>query len=245
MKKLLFTLIGTGVLIAAEWWLVHSGVFSHRAALVCFVCAECGLGLFLVWRDPDHIVLRLLRSEWQMFRTFTALIRGRTIIPPGALPVFGTGNWWQIPLALTAATAIEILALELLLDHRPIRLLLIVISGYSVVILWASFGSRKTHPHYVAVNTLTLRHNREIIAQIPLDCIAKLHESRRFHAHDHEITADTLVLGSSEGTNVALQLKQPLRVVRPHYPWQKPQSVPVTTVLLWVDSDSVELSDVC
>ncbi|AKK06739.1 hypothetical protein CMUST_12140 [Corynebacterium mustelae] len=241
MKKLRLPLITAGLLITVEWWLVHVEALSAHIAIVCFICLECGLGLWAYARDPNHIAFRYWRAEWQMLKTITYLLRRHIIIPPDAVPITGAGNWWQIPCAMTAATALEILALELLLDNRLIRILLIVVSGYSVLILWAIFGSKKTHPHYLSETSLVLRHNREIIAEIPLKQITKIQKSRNFNAHNYDITADTLVLGSNEGTNVAVQLNQPTLVVRPHYPWQEPQSALATSIHIWVDSDSADI----
>jgi hypothetical protein len=190
-----------------------------------------------------HPGVRLLRGELRLWTDLVLLCRGRSVFPPGAVPLPATQGLWFLPGALTAVTAVEITAVELLVSSALVRVVVTVISVYSLLLLWSVFGRRKVYPPFVSDRALVIRQGRTTLADIPRESISAITADRNYRT-DRAITDDgTLVLGNGNGTNLEIRLTEGVDAADPdRWPRQKPVTAEITEVLLWVDDPAAAVA---
>ncbi|HIW92798.1 MAG TPA: hypothetical protein H9870_14185 [Candidatus Corynebacterium avicola] len=190
-----------------------------------------------------HPAVRVGKVEVRLWRDLWYLIRGRNVIPDRATPLPATSGIWFLPAAVTVATAIEITAVELLVPWPELRIILAIVSVYSLIILWAMLGRQKTYPHYVDAGSLVLRRGGRVLVDLPRTGVKVCVRERRYDTTRPTVDDSVLVLGTGEGTNLRLTLDTPAPVVDPdRWPWQRPAPVEVTQILLWLDDPSDALT---
>lgn len=183
-----------------------------------------------------HPGIRLLLSELRLWQDLFLLCWGRTVVPAGSAPLTATQELWFLPGALTAVTAVEVTAVELLVPSAVVRLAVTVVSVYSLLLLWAVFGRRRVYPSFVDDWSLVLRQGRAVLAEIPRNSIAEVTVDRTFRADRATVDDTILVLGNGAGTTLRIRLNDRTVVTDPdRWPWQKGQNVDITEILMWVD----------
>lgn len=183
-----------------------------------------------------HPGVRLLLGELRLWQDLFLLCRGRTVVPDGSVPLTATQGLWFLPGALTAVTAVEVTAVELLVPSAVVRIAVTVVSVYSLLLLWAVFGRRRIYPSFVDDRSLVLRQGRAVLAQIPRNSITEVTVDRTFRADRAVVTDGVLVLGNGTGTTLRIRLHDRTTVTDPdRWPWQKGQDMDITEILLWVD----------
>lgn len=183
-----------------------------------------------------HPGIRLLLSELRLWQDLFLLCWGRTVVPAGSAPLTATQGLWFLPGALTAVTAVEVTAVELLVPSAVVRLAVTVVSVYSLLLLWAVFGRRRVYPSFVDDWSLVLRQGRTVLAEIPRNSIAEVTVDRTFRADRATVDDTILVLGNGAGTTLRIRLNDRTVVTDPdRWPWQKGQNVDITEILMWVD----------
>lgn len=241
--KYVIALITLGI-VTVEVVLWQSGIISGPMAFLSILSAELLLlvsVILLVWRRSRRTgvplttlmpPLRMLLLEARMFIDLYRLVRRDVRVPEHATALSSTSGLWTLPLALTIATVIEIIAIELILPWPAVRIILAVLSVYSLLWLWAIFGQRVVYPHYLTKDALVLRCGRTVVAR--LTDIETITSERGFDSDSHNIAEGVLILASGEGTNITVRC-QPSPALPFHWPWQNPSPESVSQVRLWVD----------
>ncbi len=139
---------------------------------------------------------------------------------------------------MTAVTIIELIVLELLLPWPAVRVVLALVSIYSLVILWGYIGQRVVYPHAVGPE-LVLRRGRAVIARIDAADVGQVVVVRDYAAEQHAVDCGLLTLANGQGTNVRIALHpgaDPVEIRPPMWiPWKKTPMAMVTEVALWAD----------
>ena len=234
MKRWWF-LILLALVVLTEIITVHHGWISGKVAIGAFLIIEVLIAVVALYLDSDHPVRRLLATELKSWHTLFLLIRGESEYPPEALPLYGHKRWYQLPAIFTAAVALEIIAVEMLVPIGWLRVLLLVLSVYSLLLLWAWFAGSKVHPSFIQDDTVVLRQGRKVIATIPLTAIAHMSYQRGYSTDLHLVQDDTATLGSSEGTNIAITLDDPIPMKATGYFWQRLPMVDIKHCHIWLD----------
>lgn len=213
--RFLFPALGF-LVIALDAWLFLSGRVSGAGAVAFFLGVEATVFAgYLLWcrRRGVHPLetlplLRYVRVELHAWADLSRLLRRRTVVPEGTVALHARRGWWQLPAAFTAAIGIEIIAVELLVPWLWLRLLLLVTSLYSIVLLWGVLAGRVVHPHHLG-GELVLRQGREEILRVPVDEIGTVRSVRGFEADTRVVRDGRLTLGGPEGTNVEVVFTTP------------------------------------
>lgn len=237
-------LLASIFIIAAEVYLWHTDAISGVIALLSIFIGELLLALVALALALRHSrkteiplttlipPLHLIVLEAHMFIDFYRVLRGDVQAPQGSTTLPATTGLWTLPSALTAVTAIEIIALELLLPWPIARGILVVLSIYSLIWLWAIIGQRAVYPHYFTQDALVLRRGRTVVATLTrIDAITL---ERNFDSDPYNITEDILILASSEGSNVRIRC-QPTPAKPFRWPWTNVSPKLITQVKLWID----------
>jgi hypothetical protein len=183
-----------------------------------------------------HPGIRLLVGEFRLWQDLARLFTGRRVVPGHATALAATSGLWFLPGALTVVTAVEVVAVELLVRSLPVRIIATAVSVYSLLLLWAFFGRRKVYPHYVDATSLVVRHGRTPVLTVPRDQLQLIIPHRTHRAERAAVVGDALVIGNGTGTNVKIILSDAVPVTDPdRWPWQSHRTLPVRTLLLWVD----------
>lgn len=181
-----------------------------------------------------HPAIRLMLHESRIWIDLWRLAGKRRVVVPGAKPIAAEAGLWGLPMMFTAATAIEVIALELLLPWPGVRLLLVLLSVYSLVMLWGLIAQRVVHPHAIG-EEVVLRRGRAVVTRFPVGTIAAVRKVRDFAAESHRVADGRLELSNGHGANVCLRLTVPVLVDPPSWPWQRTVPEPVREIALWVD----------
>ncbi|MEJ6018622.1 hypothetical protein [Corynebacterium sp. H113] len=163
------------------------------------------------------------------------LIRRQELVPADATPLRGSADIWHLPLAMTIASVIEIVAIELLVNALWLRLLLLIMSIYGVLMMWGIIGGQLTRPHYATPTNIVLRHGREVLAVIPRTTITRIRHARGYCDERRVCDGNHLVLGGPNGTNVLIELSHPVKVAHDTWPWQKKRVSEVNAIELWLE----------
>jgi len=183
-----------------------------------------------------HPGFRLLVGEIHLWQDLARLVTGRRVVPVNATVLTATSGLWFLPVVLTAVTAVEVAAVELLVRSLPVRITVTVISAYSLLLLWAFFGRRLVYPHYIDATSLVIRQGRTPLLTIPRDDIREFLRHRTHRAERAAVVDDALVIGNGTGTNMKVVLSGAVPVTDPdRWPWQSRRTLHVEALLLWVD----------
>uniref|UniRef100_UPI0025E2CAA9 hypothetical protein n=1 Tax=uncultured Corynebacterium sp. TaxID=159447 RepID=UPI0025E2CAA9 len=162
---------------------------------------------------------------------------------PGAVPLPAVASLWFLPGALTVATIIEIIALGILIPWMTARLIVTVISVYSLALLWAVFGRRRIYPHYVLAGDLVIRQGCQPLMTVSRERIVQTTVDRTYRSERATVVDEALVLTNGSGTNLRVVLTEPSPVPAPdRWPWQKARCLEVTGIRLWVDDPVAAVS---
>lgn len=244
--KLLLPVLAV-VVLAFDLWLWSTGRINGPLAVAAVIAAEVtllGLSLFLSRREArrrgvplvDLVPpLRLVVWEARAWGDLRRLLRGMEVVPEGAVALPDRRGMWQLPAMFSVAIIIEIVAVELLLPWPWLRIALLILSLYSLPLLWGITAARAVHPHYLDDEELVLRSGRTVVARIPRASVSGVRHDRRFNAERWELADGTLTLGGTEGTNVVLVPGEPVAAARERWPWQSARTSVVTEVRLWLD----------
>lgn len=213
--RFLFPALGL-LVIALDTWLFLTARVSGGGAVAFFLGVEVVLFAgYLLWcrRRGLHPLealplLRYVRVEIHAWADLFRLLRGRVVVPEGAVALPARQGWWQLPAAFTAAICIEIIAVELLVPWLWLRMMLLCTSLYSIVLLWGVLAGRVVHPHHLDGEPV-LRQGRAEILRVPVVEIAAVRLVRGFEAEPRVVRYGRLVLGGPEGTNVEITFSTP------------------------------------
>lgn len=250
MRAIRLTMAGiTAAVVAVDLVLVLTGRLSGGVALALLLAIEAALlaFFFLVsWREsrvrgvplvqlvpPLALIIKEIHAWSDLFRLF----RGRHYVPQGCTPLPARTGLWQLPIMLTVAVLIEVVVVELLVPWLWLRLPLLVISLYSLGLMWGMLAARAIYPHYIdhEGSRLVLRRGRMTVLHVPLEALARISHERSYDSIEHQVENEQLTLGGNSGTTTRLDLNQPLPAVLDRWPWQPRNTAEVTRINFFVD----------
>jgi hypothetical protein len=164
-------------------------------------------------------------------------IRGKTD-PGNGLVFTASAGVLTMPVAFAAATLIEVVVLHLVLPWVWLKIVLAVISLWSLVLLAAFIAGDVVHPHYLSGGVLVLRRSGKVVAKVPVNHITRVVNIRRYSRTTPEIEGGRLHLPNHEGTNIELSLQQRTDAATPAFIEKWRSSGPVSTICLYVDEPS-------
>lgn len=210
---------------AANGGLLALGVLTPRAALLVFIAVEAPLVLVTIalfarsYRAAraaggglDQVLgpigYGVVRAELRMYRSLWLWARRRV---DGAGEGFGyTRGSNSTMVAFAVASAVEAAVVHLLVPWPWLRWTLIVLAGYSLLLLLAFFATRITHPHLLTADELILRSGSQVIARCDRGDLRRVQLTRRFAQTAPVALEGRLFLPGQDGTNIDIDLRAPL-----------------------------------
>ena len=173
--------------------------------------------------------------ELAMYRSLFRWVTRRPDVPGDATPFPYVGAVAVLLWAFIIVSAIELVALHLILPWETVRLIVDIVSIWGLVWMLGFMGSFKVHPHFVSDSCLRVRNGPATAITVPWDAIATVGVRERSRDksntiqvdHDGHGTVLNVVVGSR--TNVNVTLLRPLVV-----PLSKGEE-PVTEIRLYAD----------
>ncbi|OLT25459.1 hypothetical protein BJF79_12650 [Actinomadura sp. CNU-125] len=146
--------------------------------------------------------------------------RRRHGVPAGAVGVGYSKGQTGIQLAFLSAMVIELVGAELLLRALgapdAVRLAVLVVDGYSVLIVLAVVAACVTRPHVVSDEEVRVRYGAFFDLRIPRDKIAAVRTVRNYDESGLVRVDDgRLAVAVASQTNVLIELTEPITAVRP------------------------------
>ncbi|GAA3447875.1 hypothetical protein [Planomonospora venezuelensis] len=166
-------------------------------------------------------VLRIMEFE---LKSVLALAhwaaRRRHGVPPGATAVPYAGGQSTMLLLMLFAMAVETVGVEVLLRALEVpdglRLTVLVLDVYGVVYGLALAAACVTRPHVVSAAELRVRYGVYLDLRIPRELISSVRVARNYNESGMVTVEDgRLGVAVSSQTNVAVELAEPVTVVRP------------------------------
>ncbi|MEV6139635.1 hypothetical protein AB0L63_27020 [Nocardia sp. NPDC051990] len=250
----------TVAMIGTNMALAGGGVITTGTAVGLWLAVELPLFAITValfgWRvrvavrrddvsvgDAVHAALsespiyRFARSEFGAYRSVWMWIRGKTD-PDRGLVFTASAGVLTMPAAFGAATLIEVVVLHLVLPWFWLKIVLAVISLWSLVLLAAFVANDVVHPHYLSQGVLVLRRSGKVVVKVPVSHVSRVVSIRRYSRTQPEIEGSRLYLPNHEGTNIELALNQRSAAAVPAFLEKWRSSGAVTTIFLYVDEPS-------
>lgn len=162
-------------------------------------------------------LLRLaLVTEWRMYVGAARLLARRPAVPADAVAVRYVGTV-AVPLwAFTVLSAVELVALHLVLPWHGVRLAADVLGVWGVLWCLGLTGCHYVYPHLATADGLRLRAARPRPAvTVPWDAVAgvRIRERSLDSGRAVQVEGRTASLPVSSRTGVELVLHRPVRVV--------------------------------
>lgn len=257
--KALPTFAAAVVLVGAVLW--ATGVVEPATALALLVALEIPLiaisvaGYLRRYRDhragtdtrggalqalvAEDPILRMAAAEACAFASLGRWVARRPDVPAGAVPVGYARGTSGIPIALSIAAGIELIAVHLLVPWPIVRLVLDLGGLYALLMILGLLAGRIVRPHLLTADALVLRSGPYVCAKVPLGALSEVLCDRRLGSTTAEVVGGddaVLVLGGPDGTSVTLDLAQPVPARVPAYPWSESECRAVGAVRIHVDA---------
>jgi hypothetical protein len=146
--------------------------------------------------------------------------RRRHGVPQGAVAVTYAGGQLALQLGFLFAMVVEVVGVELLLRAidapHGLRAAFLVIDLYSILIVLAVIAACVTRPHVWSDEELRVRYGAFFDLRIPRAQISSLRSVRNYNESGMvKVLDDRLAVAVASQTNVVVELREPVRVVRP------------------------------
>lgn len=146
--------------------------------------------------------------------------RRRHGVPPGAVAVPYAREQTPTLMILLFVMAVEAVAVEVLLRGlealRGVRVLMLTVDLYSVLIGLAVLAACVTRPHVVSPGELRVRYGAFFDLRVPRELISSVRPARNDNESGTVTVRDgRLSVAVSSRTNVVVELREPVSVVRP------------------------------
>lgn len=176
-----------------------------------------------------HPGFRLARYELELYRDLFRWMRGTTLVPAGAVALPHPPGRLQMLASVIAILFVEITVVHLLLPAGVVRLVALLLSLWGVAYVASLIASERIRPSYASDEVTVLRRGKIVFAEVPADFIQQQHQVRTF-ASEISVAQGMLTVGGAGGTDVLLELSEPIDATGDHYPWQNPRPQPVTAI---------------
>ncbi|QKW37816.1 hypothetical protein HUT06_30565 [Actinomadura sp. NAK00032] len=146
--------------------------------------------------------------------------RRRHGVPQGAVGVPYAGAQLGLQAGFLFAMVVEVVGVELLLRAvdapEGLRAAFLVIDLYSILIVLAVIAACVTRPHVLSDDELRVRYGAFFDLRIPRAQISSLRVVRNYNESGMvKVLDDRLAVAVASQTNVVVELREPIRVVRP------------------------------
>ena len=251
------------VVVVIDATLLATGVIGPATALALFLAVEIPLGALAVGdyvrryrhhragahtrRDALRALaaadpfLRMMATEARTFASLGRWIARRPDVPAGAVAIGYSRGTLGIPVALSVAAGIELVAVHLLIPWPAVRLVLDLLGVYALLMILGLLAGRIVRPHLIVGPELVLRSGPHVCARVPLSDVTEVRRDRRLSptspAVDTDGNRDILALPGPDGTSLTVVLARPVDAAVPVMPWGRPEPREVSEVRLHVDDD--------
>jgi len=161
---------------------------------------------------------RAIAFEIAQYRSLFRWVSGRPDVPTGAVPFAYIGAISALLWVFVVVSAIELVALHLLIPWETIRLLADILSLWGLIWMFGFMAGFKVHPHLVTDAGLRIRTGSGHDIAVPWDAVEAvtlrertLDKSRTLHV-DRDEQGATLSVAVGSRTNVDVTLGRPLLV---------------------------------
>ncbi|WP_283135450.1 hypothetical protein [Rhizohabitans arisaemae] len=230
----------TVAVILVDLVLLRMEVITWSVAVALFFGMELPLGLFVLflvfrqvrqgrvdghgWRrigdevGGSNPMIRLVVSELVTLHSAWLLIRRRRHGVGADVRGFGyVKGSMTVPMLLVVAVLIEAALMHFLIPWAWLSAVLLLLSVYTLVLIFGLIARQIVHPHLLDSRTLTLRSGDHVVACVDVSLIGEVTSLKRAQ---HTWVAEEdghLHLASSEGSNLDIRLTQPVEAVLPAY----------------------------
>lgn len=253
------------VVVVIDAVLLATGTITPAVALALFLAVEVPLGAVAVagylrrYRDHrrssgsrrealralavDDPYLRMMAAEARTFASLGRWIARRPDVPAGAVAIGYCRGTLGIPIALSVAAGIELVAVHLLIPWPTVRLILDLLGIYALLMILGLLAGRIVRPHLIVGAELVLRSGPHVCARVPLSHVTEVRRDRRLSPTSAAIETDgerhILALPGPDGTSLTVVLARPVEAAVPGLPWGRPELREVSEVRLHVDDDDL------
>jgi hypothetical protein len=148
------------------------------------------------------------------------VMRRRHGVPPGAVAMPYSGAQTTAMSLFLFAMVIELVGIDLLFRHfgwpEPLRIAILVIDGYSVLVVLAVIAACITRPHVISDDEVRVRYGAFFDLRIPKSLVTSV---RRVSSMSERglvrVEGEELSVVVSSQTNLVLELSEPVTAVRP------------------------------
>ncbi|MBL7498361.1 hypothetical protein I6A84_39990 [Frankia sp. CNm7] len=182
-----------------------------------------------------RLAARAVRFEVGLYWSLLRWVARRPAVPTGTVAVPYVGGVAAVLWLFIFLSAVELVALHLLLPWEPVRLVLDVLGLWGLVWGLGLAAGFRVYPHLVGDAGLVVRHGRRTVAVIAWDALATAETRRRDRGGSRALQLEEgpdgtvlhVVIGGR--TNIDLALRHPLELALPQ------GRRTVSTLRLWAD----------
>ena len=154
------------------------------------------------------------RFEVALYRSLFRWVTRRPAVPAGTTAVPYVGAVSLLLWAFTIGSAVELVALHVILPWEHVRLIADVIGIWGLLWMLGFTASHYVYPHLVGPTGLRLRSGHHVAVDVPWDAVARA-TSRERGTEESRILQTTTACSPSctaSRTNVELRLARPIDV---------------------------------
>jgi hypothetical protein len=122
---------------------------------------------------------RVLRFELGLYRSLARWVARRPRVPAGAAPFAYVGAVAAVLWAFIVVSAIEVVAVHLLLPWETVRLVVDILGLWGLVWMIGMLASLSVHPHLVDGAGLHVRYGAGTSVTVPWEAVASVAARRR------------------------------------------------------------------
>jgi hypothetical protein len=152
-------------------------------------------------------------TEWRMYVGAARLVGRRPDVPEGAEPVRYVGAVSVLLWAFTVVSAVELVALHLIIPWHGVRIAADVLGIWGLVWCLGLTGCHYVYPHLVTATTLRVRHSaaRDVVT-VPLDLVegVRVRERGIDEGKERQVADGVGLVGVGKRTNVEIRLRRPV-----------------------------------
>lgn len=157
---------------------------------------------------PGPVAGYVVREARLMHSLLLWIRRRRHGVPPGAVALRYDADMRPVGLALLVAGVIELVVIELLVPWPTVRLVLLVLSAYTLMFVLALIADICVRPHVLTDDTLRLRLGSWADVTVPLSAVALTTKEMRNADRTLALVDGTLTLAPGSVTWLRLELDE-------------------------------------
>lgn len=163
-----------------------------------------------IWRLVKFVVL----FEIALYRSLLRWLVRRPHVPAGATAAPYVGALSLLLWTFVIVSAIETVALHLVLPWESVRLVADIIGVWGLLWMLGFTASNHVYPHLIAPEGLRLRSGHSVDLTVPWDTVERVSTRERSleRSKTLQVDDDVLSLAVTSRTNVEVRLSRPLTV---------------------------------